>query len=111
MKIAVGNLTQVISEFFQPAVMPAAQKAGGALPFAVGFVGGAICRNAPQMIEQYLPAARALGLIDEENKLDIDLFHDLVAGSLEQNPLTLFGYQLDKDDLEKLREIMNKYGG
>lgn len=111
MKIAVGNLTQVIGEFFQSAIMPAAQKAGGAVPFAVGFVGGAISRNAPQMIEQYLPMAKALGLIDAENKLDIDLFHDLAAEALEKNPLTVFGYSPDKEDLEKLREIMNRYGG
>ena len=106
----IGNAPQVISEFFQSVLLPAAQKAGGMTPFAVSFVGGVVSRNASQIIETYRPMAQALGLIDAENMVNIDLLHDCAAEALKASPVEIAGYRPDAEDLAKLREIMKRYG-
>ena len=111
MKMPIGNAPQVVGEFFQSVLLPAAQKAGGMTPFLVGFVGGAVSRNATQLLEQCAPLGKALGLIDADNMVDVDLLHDCAVEALEKSPLVVAGYRPDQEDLDKLRDIMSKYGG
>ncbi len=110
MKMPIGNLSAVVVEFFEEALMPAASAKGGALPFTVGIISGLAAKQAPQMAAQYVPALKALGVVDEQNRIDVDLLYGEAVKALEAHPLTVAGYTPDKADLDKLREIMNRHG-
>lgn len=110
MRMPIGNAPQVVAEFFQSVVLPAAQKAGSNTPFFAAFVGGLVSRNAPKIIEAYAPWAKAAGIIDAENMIDIDLLHDIAVEALEKAPLSVMGYKPDREDFDKLQEIMKRYG-
>lgn len=110
MRMPIGNAPQVVAEFFQSVVFPAAQKAGSNTPFFAAVVGGLVTRNAPKIIEAYAPLAKAAGIIDAENMIDIDLLHDISVEALEKAPLNVMGYKPDREDFDKLQEIMKRYG-
>jgi hypothetical protein len=110
MKMPIGNLPAVIAEFFSSAVLPAASAAGGAAPFATAFIGGLIARRAPELVTQHLPALQALGVVDAEGKLDIELLYGEAVKAMEKGTPTILGYRVDREDLEKLKDIMQKHG-
>lgn len=109
MKIAVGNIKSVVAEYFDSVIMPSALQAGGLKAFTVGFVGGLVARQTPQMVEQYLPMAKALGMVDEQGLLNIDLAYDAADKALAKSPLVIAGYRADREDLNKIRDIARKY--
>lgn len=111
MKMPIGNLPAVVLEFAEEVLMPAASAKGGILPFTVGIFAGLAAKQAPQMVAQYLPMLQALGVVDEQNRVDVDLIHEEAAKALAPHPLTVAGYTVDAADLDKLREIMNRHGG
>ena len=111
MKTPTGNLPAVVAEFFSSAVLPAASAAGGAAPFATAFIGGLVARRVPDMVAQYLPMLQTLGVVDAEGRIDVDLLYGEAVRALEKNPLTIMGYKPDREDLDKLKAIMEKYGG
>ncbi len=110
MKMPIGNLSAVVLEFTDEVLMPAAQVRGGALPFTLSIVAGLAAKQAPQMAAQYVPALKALGVVDEQNRVDVDLLYGEAVKALEAHPLTVAGYTVDTGDLDKLREIMNRHG-
>ena len=109
MKVAIGHVPAIVAEYFDSVIMPSASAAGGVKAFAVGFVGGLVARQTPVMIEQFLPTAKALGLVDDENFLDLDLAYDEAAKAMSRSPLIVAGYRADKDDLDKIKSIASKY--
>lgn len=110
MRMPVGSLQAVVTDFADAVLIPAAAKAGGMTPFTVGLAVGLASRQVPQMVEQYMPTLKALGVVDQENMIDIDLLHSEAVKSLERNPIVVAGYRPDRGDLDKLREIMIRYG-
>lgn len=111
MKTPTGNLPAVVAEFFSSAVLPAASAAGGAAPFATAFIGGLIARRVPEMVAQHLPALQALGVVDAEGKIDVELLYGEAVKAMEKGAPTIMGYKVDREDLDKLKAIMEKYGG
>lgn len=111
MKMAVGELPQVVQEYFEAVILPAASRAGGVAPFIAGLAGGLVSRQAPTLAERYLPAMQALGAADAQGNLDIDLLYDEAVKALAKRPLVVAGYSANKDDLDKLKTIMEKHGG
>ena len=109
MKIATGNIPAVIAEYFDSVIMPSAQAAGGVKAFTVGFIGGLVSRQTPAMVEQYLPMAKALGLVDEQGMLNVDLAYEEADKALAKSPFVVAGYRADREDLNKIRDIARKY--
>ena len=72
---------------------------------------GLIVRQAPAMAAQYLPALQPLGVADAEGKVDIDLLHEGAAKAIEKSPFVVAGYKPDRGDIDRLKAIMEKYGG
>ena len=107
--MAVGNIPSVVSEYFETVLMPSAMQAGGLKAFAVGFVGGLVSRQTPSMVEQYLPIAKALGLVDEQGMLNVDLALEEAEKAMSKSPLVVAGYRADKEDLNRIRDIARKY--
>jgi hypothetical protein len=109
MKIATGNIPSIVTEYFDSVIMPSAMQAGGLKAFTVGFVGGLVSRQTPAMVEQYLPMAKALGLVDEQGYLNIDLAFEEAEKALSKSPVVVAGYRVDREDLVKILEISRKH--
>ncbi len=109
MKIATGNIPSIVAEYFDSVIMPSAMQAGGVKAFATGFVGGLVSRQTPSMVEQYLPMAKALGLVDEQGMLNVDLALEEAEKAMSKSPLVVAGYRADKEDLNRIRDIARKY--
>ena len=109
MKMPIGNAPAVITEYANSAIIPAAEKKGGLLPFAVGIAAGLVAKQAPAMIERYMSALKALGVVDDGNRLDVDLLRDEALKALEAHPVVIAGYSPDKTDIDALYEIMKRY--
>ena len=110
MYMPIGNISSVVSEYFESAILPAASRAGGIAPFAAGLVSGIVARRAPEVIQQYIPALRALGIVNAENQVNIDLLYQEACKSLDKNPIIIAGYKPNRDDLDRLKMIMEKHG-
>lgn len=110
MKMPIGNAQAVVAEYFESVILPAASAAGGVAPFVAGMAGGLIARRTPQMIEQYSPILKALGVLDADGRIDIDLLYEEAVKALEKCPVVVAGYRADRSDLDKLKAIMEKYG-
>lgn len=110
MRMPIGNLPAVVVEFAQQVLIPAAEKQGGSLPFAVGIVSGLVAQRAPAMLDTYLPILKSLGVVDEQNRIDVDLLYNEASKNIEAHPFTVGPYKPDKSDLDALREIMNRHG-
>ena len=109
MKVAVGNISNIVREYFDAAIMPQAMQAGGLKAFTTGFIGGLVARQTPQMVDQYLPLAKSLGLVDEHGMLNIDLAYEEAEKAMSKAPLIVAGYKADHEDLNLLRDIARKY--
>ena len=100
----------MVVEFAQQVLIPAAEKQGGSLPFAVGIVSGLVAQRAPAMLDTYLPILKSLGVVDEQNRIDVDLLYNEASKNIEAHPFTVGPYKPDKSDIDALREIMNRHG-
>ena len=109
MKVAVGHIANIVSEYFEAAIMPQAMKAGGLTAFTTGFVGGLVARQTPAMVNQYLPMAKSLGLVDEQGMLNFDLAFEEAEKALAKAPFVVAGYRADREDLILIRDIARKY--
>ena len=110
MKMPIGNLPAVVMEFAQQVIIPAAERQGGALPFAIGIGAGLVAQRAPAMLDTYLPMLKSVGVVDEQNRIDVDLLYTEASKNIEAHPFTIGPYKPDKSDLDALREIMNRHG-
>lgn len=109
MKVQIGHIPRIVAEYFDTVIMPSAAQAGGVKAFAVGFVGGLVARQTPTMIEQYMPMAKSLGLVDESNLLNVDMLYEEARKALSRSPLVIAGYRADQSDIDKIRDIARKY--
>ena len=109
MKIATGSLPQVVAEYFDSVVIPAANQAGGVVPFLTGLAAGLAARRVPELLNQYSDVLQALGVINQ-GMVDIDLLVDEAKASLEKHPLVVGGYKVDVNDLDVIHSLLEKHG-
>lgn len=108
MRMPIDKIPMVVSDYFSTEILP---KSGeGLMAFGTAFVGGYAVRNAEAMIRQYLPVATSLGIVDGENKIDIDALYEVASTAIKEHPFMILGYKADQSDVEALRNIMTRYG-
>lgn len=108
-RVAIGNITPIVSDFIDQVLMPAAQRAGGMIPFTVGVVSGYVLRNVDGMVKQHINVAKSLGIVDNDNMIDVDMAYEVLSDSLSKSPLIIANYKFAQDDLDTLHDIMLKY--
>ena len=108
-RVAIGNITPIVSDFIDQVLMPAAQRAGGMIPFTVGVVSGYVLRNVDGMVKQHINVAKTLGIVDNDNMIDVDMAYEVLSDSLSKSPLIIANYKFAQDDLDTLHDIMLKY--
>ena len=109
MRMPVSQIPTVIAEYFDSVLIPAANRAGSLQAFSVGFIGGLVSKNSQQMVNQNLPLMKTLGLVDNENMLNVDLAYEEACKSISKMPVIVGSYTADKADIDQIREIMRKY--
>lgn len=67
-------------------------------------------QNLSSMVEKYLPTLKALGMLDEQGRLDIEKARQVIdAGFSKCEKVPLLGFNFDRTDGEALLGILEKY--
>lgn len=109
MRVPVGHVPQIVAEYFDSVLMPAALQSGGLRAFSVGFLGGIVTRNSAAMVDQYLPMAKSVGMVDEHNCIDLEMVYEEATKALHKAPVVISGYRVDQSDLDNILNIARKY--
>ena len=105
--ISLSKFQQVFIEFVDQRQIPSAPPA---MKWLLGGTSFLILRQADSMINQYLPMLRSLGLVNEQNQLDIDLAKGFLNSAFSKSERVTFqGITLDAQEGEALIAIMEKY--
>ena len=109
-RVAVGHIPEIVREYIATVLEPAGSRAGGALPMILGFAKVWIPNQViPKMISEKKNLLESFYLMDAQGMVDIDAVIEALTPVLEQNPFVWQGYRFDRSDLEKMREIANRY--
>ena len=105
--ISLNKFQQVLIEFVDQRLIPSAPPL---MKWTLGGMTFLINRQADSMINQYLPMLRSLGLVNEQNQLDIDLARGFLNSAFSKSERVTFqGITLDAQEGEALIAIMEKY--
>lgn len=78
-----------------------------------GLLGGStflILHQADTLIGKYLPMLKQVGIVDENNKVDIDVAKGFINSAFDKSgAVEYLGFKFDKSDGEALINIMEKY--
>lgn len=77
-----------------------------------GVLGGLFGNNnqADTLIGKYLPMLKQVGIVDENNKVDIDVAKGFINSAFDKSgTVEYLGFKFDKSDGEALINIMEKY--
>ncbi len=105
--LPLANTSSVVEEFsrFMASRMPNA-----ALRYAVTFLGKGISRNIPVSIQKSSGILSAMGLLTNDNKIDVEAVHGLAIDTFnEVGKFELYGYSFDNVEIDALAEIARKY--
>lgn len=105
--ISLSKIQNVLPEFVDTRLMPTAPSA---MKWILGGSTFLILRQSDAMISQYLPTMKAVGLVNENNQLDIELTKGFINSAFEKSGnVTMYGFTFDKTDGEALIGILEKY--
>ena len=69
-----------------------------------------ILHQADALIQKYLPMLKQVGIIDESNKLNIEVASGFINSAFDKSgTVEYLGFKFDKSDGEALINIMEKY--
>ena len=69
-----------------------------------------ILHQADAIIQKYLPMLKNVGIIDDNNKLDIEVTSGFINSAFDKSgTVEYLGFKFDKSDGEALINIMEKY--
>lgn len=107
MKISLSKISQVLPEFVDTRLMPSTPSH---MKWILGGSTFLILHQADTLIQKYLPMLKSVGIVDEENKLNIDVAKGFINSAFNKSgTVEYFGFKFDKSDGESLIQIMEKY--
>lgn len=107
MYLPIGQVNQVLTDYISQEVLP---KAAGANALFLGVGSGLVLRKLTASIEAKLPILKGLGLVDEQNRIDIEAFNEELTKTLSKTgSVNIMGYLFDTADAESLFRIAQKY--
>lgn len=69
-----------------------------------------ILHRADAILGQYLPMLKQVGLVDEDQKLDIELAKGFINSAFDKSgTVEYLGFKFDKSDGEALVNLLEKY--
>ena len=107
MKISLSKISQVLPEFVDTRLMPTAPST---MKWILGGSTFLVLNQADALIQKYLPMLKQVGIVDENNKVDIPVVDGFLKQAFtKQETIEYFGFKFDKSDGEALINIMEKY--
>ena len=105
--ISLTKLQNVVPEFIDSRLMLSA-------PLAMKWIlGGStfiLLKRADDILNQYTPMLKTMGLVNDKNQLDIELTKGFINSAFAKSGnITMFGFTFDKNDGEALIGILDKY--
>lgn len=105
--ISLNKLQNIIPEFVDERLIPSAP------PVIKWLLGGStflVLQKLDEMIKQYAPMLKQLGLINEKNQLDIDRTKGFINSAFNKSgQVTLYGFTFNSSDGEFLVNLLEKY--
>lgn len=107
MKISLSKISQVLPEFVDTRLMPSAPLHHEVDSWRGTFL---VLHQADTLIGKYLPMLKQVGIVDENNKLDIEVAKGFINSAFDKSgSVEYLGFKFDKSDGEALINIMEKY--
>lgn len=109
MFISTQAIPQVAQEYLSEVIMP--KVPSQMAKFGLGFILPYLSSGVQTRIDEYLPALRMLGIVDENRKMDLDKAKSAATQALEKagGKVTVAGYMADRDDIEALFNIAQRH--
>lgn len=105
--ISLTKLQNVVPEFIDSRLMPSAPPA---MKWILGGSTFILLKRADDILNQYTPMLKTMGLVNDKNQLDIDLTQGFINSAFAKSDnITMFGFTFDKNDGEALIGILDKY--
>lgn len=105
--ISLSKSQNIFIEFIETKLMPSAPTV---MKWILGGSTFIITKQANIMIEKSLPIMKSLGLVNEQNQLDIELATGFIRTAFEKTgTIQMFGYNFDKEEGEALIAILEKH--
>lgn len=107
MKISLSKISQVLPEFVDTRLIPSAPST---MKWILGGSTFLILHRADAILGQYLPMLKQVGLVDEDQKLDIELAKGFINSAFDKSgTVEYLGFKFDKSDGEALVNLLEKY--
>lgn len=109
MLVSVNSISSIVKDFIQTAVIPKAP--GPLMQFGLGFMTPYIPMTVDQQLTKYLPTLKMIGLVNENGHIDLEKAKMSAINALDQvsGKLNVFGYMIDRTDIESLYSIAQRY--
>ena len=108
MKIATSDIPAIIGQYVDSEVAPIAsgmQKFGA---YSLVFV---IQNKIKDIIDQYGPTMKMIGIMDDEQMLDMDAAREMASFAMQKaHKVNVLGFIMDEHDIDSLYTISQRYG-
>ena len=108
MKISTSDIPAIIGQYVDSEVAPIAsgmQKFGA---YSLVFV---IQNKIKDIIDQYGPTMKMIGIMDDEQMLDMDAAREMASFAMQKaHKVNVLGFIMDKHDIDSLYTISQRYG-
>lgn len=96
MKISLSKISQVLPEFVDTRLMPSAPST---MKWLLGGSTFLILHQADTLIGKYLPVLKQVGIVDENNKVDIEVAKGFINSAFDKSgTVEYLGFKFDKSD-------------
>lgn len=107
MKISLSKISQVLPEFVDTRLIPSAPSH---MKWILGGGTFILLHKADELLGKYVPMLKSVGLVSEDNKLDIGLTEGFINSAFDKSgSVEILGFKFDKSDGEAFINILNKY--
>ena len=104
---SLSKISQVLPEFVDTRLMPSAPST---MKWILGGSTFLILHQADTLIGKYLSVLKQVGIVDENNKVDIEVAKGFINSTFDKSgTVEYLGFKFDKSDGEALINIMEKY--
>lgn len=105
--ISLSKLQNVIPEFIDSRLIPSAPST---MKWILGGATFVILKRLDDIVAQYSPMMKTMGLLNDNNQIDIDIAKGFINSAFEKSGrVTVFNFTFDKTDGEALIGILEKY--
>lgn len=105
--VSLSKLQQVIPQFVDQRLLPSAPSH---IKWILGGSTFIICHKLDEILPKYLPVLKALRLVTEQNKLDLELVKGFINSAFDKSgKVEIYGFILDKSDGEAFISLLETY--